>query len=125
MSAPITMAVLLTVILGTLGFEAAVTGGNIIASSFPTLFNVSFNDCSQNGFWSNGFGLGTISCWFVNLGFVIIDFVLLLVGVVLICWNLISFNIPGAPVIVRAMVGSFFGFVIVYSGAQLFRGTSG
>lgn len=107
------MAVLAVVFL-TLAFEGLVFGGELASQSFPQPID-SGTACS-------GTGLDLIA----NCVFAFFEGVLnvfrVIFGVVAFIWNLITFNVPGAPDYVRYPVGGIIVVGLVWSIAGLIRG---
>lgn len=117
----------LMIIVATLAFEGLLFGTDLAAASFPTIESPSFDiqDC-QDGtipFFSQ---LDDIACVIGSAFLFAAKFLqaifLTLFGVVVFLFNLISFNVPGAPWYVRLVVGSAFGGAIMWAVAGLFRG---
>jgi hypothetical protein len=73
-------------------------------------------DCSAEG------GLDALACPFVAVWEFISDVFRLIVAVVIFLFRVVTFDIPGAPWPVRAIVTTAIGGAIVWSTAGLFRG---
>lgn len=95
--------VVLSVIVLTLVFEGLLFGEELAEASFP-----SFEQPEGGGFFD------------------VLDAVLAIVqaiwGTVVFVFNLVSFNVPGAPWFVRAPIGFILGGGLVWSIATLVRG---
>lgn len=107
---------LLLVIALTLGFEGLLLGSSIVSESFPAASTVDFGSCSNAG------GLDKIACVIENAWNFVVNVVKVIFGVVALIFNLVSFNVPGAPWFVRLPIGACFGFGLLWSIASLFRG---
>lgn len=102
---------ILIIIIGTLAFEGLLFGDELAANSFPN-FSAFDSSCSGDGFFDG------IFCAISK----VIDFFGVILGCIAFFFNLITFNIPGAPLIVRFVVGPILGTGIFWSVATLFRG---
>lgn len=112
--APNPTLVLLIVTL-TFGFETALFGIDLITDSFPQLTSPQFGSCG-------GGGLDKIACVIGGIFNAIIDFFKIIVGVIVLIGNVISFNVPGAPVIVRIPIAVVLISSSAWSIATLIRG---
>lgn len=107
----------LLVVVATLGFEGLLFGSQIADQSFPQLLPMAFSSCT-------GSGLGLIGCWIGSALAFVANVFLTIFGAAVFLFNLISFNVPGAPWFVRALVGTGIGGALIWSIASLFRGGS-
>lgn len=91
------------IIIGTLVFEAMLYGGAVAEAAFPT-----FEQPSSGGFFGALDALLAVvqGVW----------------GVVEFIWGLVTFNVPGAPIEARVIVGGIFGIGIIVFIAMLIRG---
>lgn len=116
----------LIIVVCTLGFEALMFGNDLVASSFPELLPVDFGECTatQVNFLGLDFSnpISLIGCWIGNVVHAIGDVFLILFGVVILLGQVFSFNVPGAPVIARVIVGVILIGSVSWSVATLFRG---
>lgn len=96
----------LGIVLVTVAFEGLIFGAEIAERSFP-----AFDQPQSGGF------------------FAVLDALLAIVqtiwGAVVFFFNLLTFNIPGAPFWVRVPVGGLIGGGFVWSVATLVRGGGG
>lgn len=100
----------LLIVVATLTFQAMLFGSELAEKSFPTLEEPEAGDC--DGFL-DGFACGVDY---------VVNFISVVFGVVAFFFNLVTFNVPGAPWFVRLLVGGAIGGSIVWSVATLFRG---
>lgn len=118
----------LAIIVLTLAFEGLVYGAGIAQSSFPESTQVSFGGCSfEPGggipFLSDvGEAVGYIGCLLGNAFNLVVNVFKVILGTVIFLYNLISFNIPGAPGFVRLIMGSLLGGGILLTVVAIFRG---
>lgn len=101
--------VVLAIVVLTLIFEGMLYGSELAEQSFPTLDEPEEEDCS--GFL-DGFACGVRAAW---------NFIRMLFGVVAFFYNLVTFNVPGAPWFVRVFVGAIFGGSILWTLAVFIR----
>lgn len=104
---------ILAVIVCTLVFEGLVFGDTLAEKSFPEFEEVE-ETCAEGG---DGFFAG-IECFVAKVVF----FLRVIGGVVAFFFNLITFNVPGAPWFIRAVIGTFMTAGIGWSVATFFRG---
>jgi hypothetical protein len=101
----------LVIIVSTLVFVAMIEGDQLAESLFPNVAEAT-PACSGDSFFDG------IFCFF--------EFVVLVFQVVgaaiAFFFNLITFNIDGAPWFVRVLVGTLLGTGILWSCITLFRG---
>jgi hypothetical protein len=101
-----TAITILAIILVTLTFEGLLFGAEIAEQSFP-----SFDEPTSTGFFG------------------VLDALLAIVkaiwGAVVFFFNLLTFNLPGAPWYVRLPVGGLMFGGLVWSIASLVRGGGG
>lgn len=101
-----TAMTVLSVVILTLTFEGLLFGEALAQQSFPT-----FTEPSSGGFFG------------------VLDALLAIVqavwGAVLFFFNLVTFNVPGAPWWIRLPVGGLLGGGLVWSVATLVRGGGG
>lgn len=100
----------LLIIVGTLVFQGMLFGSELAEKSFPTLEKPEAGDCE-----------GLIDGFVCGVNYVV-DFFRVLFGVIAFFFNLITFNVPGAPWFVRAFLGAAMGCAILWSVVTLFRG---
>lgn len=94
-------------------------GVNIAESSYPDFRAVNFGACSGNA-------LDLIGCWLANVGALVYNFFAFIIGTVAFMFNIMTFNIPGAPAWVRAMMTLLLGGPLLWLiGTKLFRGSGG
>lgn len=105
----------LAIVLLTLAFEGLLFGNQLAGASFPASSTVDFGGCS-------GSGLDYIGCVIGNTFSFIINVFKIIFGVVAFFFNLVSFNVPGAPWFVRLFLGGVMGGALLWSIAGLFRG---
>lgn len=112
-SAPITILLVAT---ATLAFQAMIFGTSLVENSLlPT---IEMRDCQAD------LGpLETIGCVLRNVGAAIANFFIMLTSVALFFWNALTFNIDGAPILVRVFVGTIAFGSVGWAIASLFRGT--
>lgn len=111
---------ILVVISLTLGFEGLIFGQDFLASSFPPLLTVNPGSCGPvNNIVDATFWIG---CQIGQIVLFVGNVFLVIGGVVLFLFNLVSFNVPGAPLFVRFVVGTAIGGTLIWSIAALFRG---
>jgi hypothetical protein len=104
---------IIAIITATLVFQALIFGEEYAEQSFPNYEEfTSACDDGDDGFFSG------IYCIFQQVGY----FFRVIVGVVLFLFNLISFNVPGAPWFIRVIVSGILGGGIFWATATLFRG---
>lgn len=122
-ASPITVMV---IIAATLAFTAIIFGDTMAANSFPALGNTDFSDCHARtgGFlgFITGDSLGYIGCIIGKMFNFVMNIFKVIFGTIVFIVNLISFNIPGAPWYVRAVIGTGFGGTLLWSMATLMRG---
>ena len=94
---------ILAVIIMTLTFEGLLFGEQIAERSFPTL-----DEPTTTGFW------GALDA--------LIAVVRAIWGAVVFFFNLLTFNVPGAPWWIRLPVGSVLGGGLLYSVTVIVRG---
>lgn len=111
-SSPMAFLIIITL---TLTFEGLYFGQDLFTNSYPEFNPVSFDSCTGNA-------LDLIGCWFANLGNIVLNIVKAIFGTVVFFFNLLSFNIPGTPVAIRAILGTIFTGGIIWSIAGLVRG---
>lgn len=106
----------LIIVVGVLVFQALLFGGELAEKSFPTIKNEegTTEDCDSV--------FGDFGCGVRNVLQSIWNFFRVIGGVIAFFFNLVTFNVPGAPWFVRLVVGSFIGSALVWSVAGLFRG---
>lgn len=105
----------LFIIVGTLTFTALIYGNELAAQSYPEMRDVNFSEC-------DGGALETMACLFKNVFLTIGNAFAFIFGSIAFLWNLVSFNIPGAPTFIRFFLGSTLGFGLVWSIVVLTRG---
>lgn len=97
-------ALVLAIVLSTMVFMTLLFGEEIAEKSFPT-----FEQPSSGGFFG---ALDAILAILQGIW-----------GVIVFFFNLLTFNIPGAPWYVRVVAGGLLGGGLLWSIAELFRGT--
>ena len=105
----------LIIITLTLTFEGLYFGQDLFTNSYPEFKEVNFGACTGNP-------LDVIGCWFANIGAIIANIAAAIFGTVVFFFNLLSFNIPGTPPAIRAILGTIFTGGIIWSIASLIRG---
>lgn len=120
-SAAASPLVVVVIALSTMGFEALVFGEELAASSFPDFLPVNFDECDDSGSGFFSFD-DRIGCFFANVGHAIANFFIFLYGAGVFFWNVVSFNVGGAPWFVRLVVGSIFGGTVLWALVGVFRG---
>lgn len=109
--APIILVVALTLV-----FEGLLFGSSIANTSFPAASSVDFGSCGNVG------GLDLIGCVISNAFNAVVNVFKVIIGAVVFFFNLVSFNVPGAPWFVRMVVGCAIGGSIIWAIAGMFRG---
>lgn len=94
---------ILAIIILTLTFEGLLFGSEIADRSFP-----SYEEPQSGGFW------GALDA--------VVAVVQVIWGAVVFFFNLITFNVPGAPWYIRVPIGAMLGGGLVWSLATLIRG---
>ena len=101
----------LFVIVVTVAFQGLLYGTELANQSFPSdLFEYEDRDCE--GFFDGA------AC----IARAIYDFLRVVVGIPVLFWNLGTFNVPGAPTLVRVLIGGMLAGCIVWTLAEFFRG---
>lgn len=104
------------IIAMTLAFEGLLFGSTIAEQSYPALIPASFSTC--------GGGIDGIACYIGTFFLFVANLFIGIFGTAVFIFNLISFNVPGAPWFVRTVVGAGFGLTLGWAIASLFRGGS-
>lgn len=102
----------LSVILCTLAFEGLLFGTELAEKSFPSFDAPAERNCGALQFLCD-------TADAVAAAFAVIQGIW---GVFVFFFNLLTFNIPGAPWFVRLVAGGALGGGIIWSLAGLFRG---
>lgn len=114
---------MLFIITLTLTFEGLLFGQDLIASSYPEMRDIDFGACAE-ATGSGPDGIWVVACYIGNFFLIIANFFRFLYGTGALLLGLISFNIPGAPGWVRALMGSLIGGPVLWAIAtSLFRGS--
>lgn len=103
MASPVPHLLVMTVVLV---FQGVLFGSEIAEESFP-----EFEEPSSGGFF------GALEA--------LLAVVQAVWGVVVFVFNLVTFNVPGAPWFIRVPIATYFGGTIVWSLASLIRGSNG
>lgn len=101
---------LAAVLVLTFAFEAALGGTDLIQASYPAFRTVDFGSCDSA---NSGFGFGAIPCYFANGGAFVLNLLIFLFGTIALLINLASFNVAGAPPLVRAILGGTVGLTFI------------
>lgn len=109
----------LTVVMLTFAFQGLLFGNDLYEQSYPDFKPVDFGDCSGVG------ALEAIGCVSYNTFLLVINSVLFIYGTVVLAFNLISFNVPGAPAFARFLIaGIVGGGLVIAITIAVFRGGS-
>jgi len=111
--------VLLVIAVATVGFESLVFGGDLVEKSVIT--SVPNPTCDGQAF-DNVFE--KIACYIRSFIVGLVNTFLMVASVVLFFFNALTFNVPGAPNVVRVLMGTVFIGGMGWAIASLFRGTS-
>lgn len=110
--------ILFAVVL-TFAFEGALYGQDLIESSYPAFYSVDFGSCGGDG------ALDDIACYIGNAWNAFLNFLLFIFGTIILAFNLITFNIPGSPPLVRfILTGIVGGTVLIFVAVAIIRGGS-
>ena len=108
--------VVLSIVFLTLAFEGLVFGGEIASQSFPKPEEAPAS-CGEGDD-----ALSRIANCITSVVYGIVNTAKVIFGVVAFLFNLITFNVPGAPAYIRFPVGGIIVVGIVWSVAGLIRG---
>lgn len=109
-------AVVIIIVLLTLTFEGLYYGSDLATQSYPAPSNIQTGSCG-------GGGLDRIACVIGGVFEFIVNVVKIIFGTVAFVFNLITFNVPGAPLFVRIPIGGMITLAILWSVASLVRGS--
>jgi hypothetical protein len=98
-----------------IGFESLIFGQELIESSIYV--TLSYGDCQA------GSPLENVGCVILNVFKIIANVLIVFASVIRFFFNALTFNIPGAPLLARVLVGTFFIGGVGWSIANLLRGT--
>lgn len=117
----------------TITFLGLVLGTSLIEQSYPSFRTISFSACGDNvqpaKWWQGGVitdGTKVIACWVANVGLIIVDFVFFVFGTIVLAFNVVTLNIPGAPSWIRGLWAFAWGGTALYLlTTTLIRGAKG
>ena len=118
----------LAIVFLTLAFEGLVFGTDLAEQSFPEFQPVEYDDCvfEPGGgipiLSDVGEATGYIGCILANTFTVLVNVVLAVFGTIAFLFNLLTFNVPGAPDYIRFPVGGIIVATILISSVMIFRG---
>lgn len=101
----------LIIVLATLTFEAILFGGPLVEGAAPKFSEeAAERDCG--GFF------GAAKCAAES----VFNILGMIWGVIVFFFNLVTFNVPGAPLYVRVVLGGAISGALIWSLASLIRG---
>lgn len=119
---------LIVIILGTVIFQVLLFGDTLTDAFTSLPFDASFSDCS----FTPGVipilsdvtaGVGYIGCLLATLLKFVANTFAFIGNVFKFLYFILTFNIPGAPFLVRFLIGGTYSFAIVWTIVILVRGT--
>jgi hypothetical protein len=123
------MAILVVVTL-TLTFEGLLFGADVQSLPFPEITaNPASCQAPSGGIYNVPVignivsGSDVLACWVGQTFLLLGQVVLMLLAVIAWFLSLATFNVPGAPLFVRFLMGTLIGGGMLWSVVSLFRGT--
>lgn len=106
----------IVIVVLTLTFQGLLFGADIAEKSFPDLIRPEHQTQDCDGFF-DGF-----VCAFENVIAFIANIFIVLFGAIIFLFNMITFNVPGAPWFVRVPFGALMFGLIGWPAFTFFRG---
>lgn len=122
-SASVAPVSILLIAVSVIGFQSLMFGTSLVESS--VIASIEYTECTADDDVNRiGDAFKNIACYIGNFFKFLGNVSLVIASVVRFFFNALTFNIPGAPIVVRIIVGTAFIGSIGWAIAGLSRGTS-